>query len=93
MASASLFRSAINNIAENISIHNNGAFPLCHGDFGHNTIIFDDKYRLLGVIDWEAAVAGPCEITGEFPLSLSVVPPALDAPWKTINGHPKGRRR
>ncbi|KAG5301096.1 putative aminoglycoside phosphotransferase domain-containing protein [Histoplasma ohiense] len=81
MASASLFKSAINNTAENISIHNNGVFPLCHGDFGHNNIIFDDKYRLLGVIDWEAAVAGPCEITGEFPLTLSVVLPALDAPW------------
>ncbi|EER39171.1 conserved hypothetical protein [Histoplasma capsulatum var. duboisii H88] len=67
MAFASLFKSAINNRAENISIHNNGACPLCHGGFGHNNIIFDDKHRLLGVIDWEAAVAGTCEITGEFP--------------------------
>ncbi|EDN06296.1 predicted protein [Histoplasma mississippiense (nom. inval.)] len=67
IASASLFKSAINNIAENISIHNNRAFSLYHGNFRHNNIIFDDKHRLLGIIDWEAAVAGTCEITGEFP--------------------------
>ena len=54
---------------------------MCHGDFGHNNMIFDDNYQLLGVIDWETAFAAPWEISGEFPLTLSVVPPDMDAPW------------
>ncbi|KAL4765149.1 uncharacterized protein BDW70DRAFT_83118 [Aspergillus foveolatus] len=44
-------------------------------------MVFDDKYRFLGVIDWEKAFAAPLEISGEFPLTLSVIPPAIDVPW------------
>jgi aminoglycoside phosphotransferase (APT) family kinase protein len=36
---------------------------------GHNNMVFDDEYNLLGVIDWEAAYAGPWELFGEFPVS------------------------
>ena len=45
-------------------------------------MVFDDTYRLLGVIDWETAFAGPYEVSCEFPLSMSLVPPAMDVPWK-----------
>lgn len=82
LSSASTFRKLLHDNAEWLSAENTGPFPLCHGDFGHNNIVFDDKYRLLGVIDWETAFAGPCELSGEFPLSLSVIPPAMDVPWK-----------
>jgi hypothetical protein len=88
--SVSTFRKLLNDNAEWLSANNTGPFPLCHGDFGHNNILFDDKYRLLSVIDWESAFAGPCEISGEFPLSVSVIPPAMDVPWKyDETGYPK----
>lgn len=45
-------------------------------------MVFDDQYRLLAVIDWESAFAALWELSGEFPLTLSVVPPDMDAPWK-----------
>ena len=63
-----------------MSARDHGPFPLCHGDFGHNNVIVDDKYHVLGVIDWESAFAGPWEIFGDFPLSFSIVPRAMDAP-------------
>ncbi|KAE8144258.1 hypothetical protein BDV25DRAFT_134827 [Aspergillus avenaceus] len=82
LPSAEDFKSLVHGNAERLSSNNMGPFPLCHGDFGHKNIVFDDKYRLLGVIDWETAFAGPSEISGEFPLSISVVPPDMDVPWK-----------
>lgn len=82
LLSLSAFREWVNDNAECLSVNNTGPFPLCHGDFGHNNIVFDDRYRLLGVIDWEAAFAGPYEISCEFPLSISLIPPAMDVPWK-----------
>jgi len=33
------FKDAIQGLAESFSIANDGPFPLCHGDFGHNNII------------------------------------------------------
>lgn len=90
LASVSSFKTLISDFAKSLSVRNNGPFPLCHGDFGHNNIIFDDNYQLLGVIDWEAAFAGPWEMSGEFPLTLSTVPPAMDVPWNyDETGHPK----
>jgi hypothetical protein len=80
--SLSAFREWVNDNAECLSVNNTGPFPLCHGDFGHNNIVFDDGYRLLGVIDWETAFTAPYEISCEFPLSISVIPPAMDVPWK-----------
>jgi len=81
VASVELFKEAIDGLADKISIHNYGPFPLCHGDFGHNNIIVDDKYQVLGVIDWESAFAGPWEVFGDFPLTLSTIPSIMDAPW------------
>lgn len=80
-ASALKFKVLVNELAENLSVRNNGPFPLRHGDIGHNNMVFDDKYRLLGVIDWETAFAAPWEIACEFPSTLSVVTPAMDVPW------------
>ncbi|KAJ5286332.1 hypothetical protein N7524_001638 [Penicillium chrysogenum] len=79
--SASSFISLVKTLAGNLSVQDKGPFPLCHGDFGHNNMVFDDEYNILGVIDWEAAYAGPWELFGEFPLTLSMLPPDMDAPW------------
>lgn len=88
--SASSFLSLVKASAGNISACDKGPFPLCHGDFGHNNMVFDDEYELLGVIDWESAYVGPWELFGEFPLSLSTIPPDMDAPWNYYeNGLPK----
>ncbi|KAL5360791.1 hypothetical protein BJX96DRAFT_184803 [Aspergillus floccosus] len=75
------FKEWVKDNADQLSFNNTGPFPLCHGDFGHNNIVFDDRYRVLGVIDWETAFAAPHEVAGEFPLSISVIPPAMDVPW------------
>lgn len=88
--SVSSFAKSIGKLADTLFARDHGPFPLCHGDFGHNNIIVDDKYHILGVIDWEMAFAGPWEIFGDFPLTLSIVPPAIDAPWNyNGDGSPK----
>ncbi|KAK0367855.1 hypothetical protein CLIM01_14789 [Colletotrichum limetticola] len=79
--SVSSFPKSISNLASKLSARDHGPFPLCHGDFGHNNIIVDDEYRVLGLIDWEASFAGPWEMFADFPLTLSMVPPAIDVPW------------
>lgn len=88
--SVSSFPESIGRLADRLSVLNNGPFPLCHGDCGHNNVIVNDAYRIIGVIDWETAFAGPWEIFGDFPLTLSTVPPAMDAPWNyNEDGSPK----
>lgn len=89
-SSASSFKALVNSLAGRLSIRDRGPFPLCHGDFGHNNMIFNDKYHLLGVIDWESSFAGPWEIACEFPLALMVAPPDMDVPWNyDETGRPK----
>ena len=88
--SVSSFPESISKLASRLSVRDHGPFPLCHGDFGHNNTIVDDDYHILGVIDWEMAFAGPWEVFGDFPLSFSTVPPAMDAPWNyNDDGTPK----
>ncbi|KAH8423953.1 phosphotransferase family protein [Aspergillus melleus] len=90
LSSMKTVKTLVHDNAERLSVYNEGPFPLCHGDFGHNNMVFDDEYHLLGVIDWETAYAGPCEMSGEFPLTISIVPPAMDVPWKYDEaGYPK----
>lgn len=73
-----------------LSFLDRNPFPLCRGYFGHNNIIVDDTYHIIGVIDWKTAFAGPREIFADFPLTLSTVPPAMDAPGITNqDGSPK----
>ncbi|RDL40811.1 uncharacterized protein BP5553_00790 [Venustampulla echinocandica] len=88
--SVASFAESISKLASSLFTHDHGPFPLCHGDFGHINIIVDDKYHVLGMIDWEAAFAGPWEMFGDFPLNISIVPPAMDAPWNyDEGGYPK----
>lgn len=68
-------------VASRISKPDKGPFPLIHGDFGHNNVVVNNDYQIIGVIDWEKAFAAPWEIARDFPLSLSTVPPAMDASW------------
>ncbi|KAE8312517.1 hypothetical protein BDV41DRAFT_565102 [Aspergillus transmontanensis] len=68
------FNALMNDMVEELSKSDEGPFPLCHGDFGHNNMIFDDNYLLLG----------------NFPLTLSAEPPAIYVRWNhDENGHPK----
>lgn len=88
--SVSSFLESISKLASRLSVRDHGPFPLCHGDFGHNNTIVDDDYHILGVIDWETAFAGPWEVFGDFPVSFSTVPPAMDVPWDyNEDGSPK----
>ena len=79
-ASTAQFPQLLAQLSDEVPIRNNGPFPLAHVDFGHNNIIVDDNYKVLGVIDWEHAFAAPWE-TIDFPLTLSKVPKPMDAPW------------
>jgi hypothetical protein len=81
VSAVAAFPASIGSLASRLSAYDHGPFLLCHGDFGHNNIIFDDAWRVLGVIDWELAFAAPWEVFADFPLTLSVVPAAMDAPW------------
>lgn len=38
-----------------------GPFPLCHIDFHHGNLLFDDEFNLTGVIDWSYAQTVPME--------------------------------
>lgn len=63
-----------------------GPFPLFHGSFGHNHIIVDDQYQILGIVNWTAAFAAPWDIFGQFPLGLSIMPIEMILPTQ----HEKG---
>jgi Phosphotransferase enzyme family len=67
-------------MASRLSDFDKGPFPLIHGDFGHNNVVVNNDYQIIGVIDWEKAFAAPWEVAGDYPLTLSTVPPAMDAP-------------
>ncbi|KAI9825179.1 MAG: hypothetical protein M1819_000584 [Sarea resinae] len=84
------FTRKIDELAPQLSlVSDQGPFPLCHVDFGHNNIIVDHEYNILAVIDWEHAFASPWE-TQYFPLTLHVTPPPMDLPENyDENGHPK----
>ena len=62
------FLSHIQAAAPMISQHDRGPFRLIHLDFGHNNIIVDDEFNVLGVIDWEKSFVGPCEMASRFPI-------------------------
>lgn len=81
--SVSSFPGSISQLASRLSVLDRGPFPLCHGDFGHNNIIVDDTDHIIGVIEWETTFAEPWGIFADFPLTLSTVPLAMDAPLET----------
>lgn len=82
------FPSAIHAMAHRLSSTDHGPFPLSHRDFFHSNIIVDQRYNILGVIDWEGACTLPWELV-DFPLFLETVPVPMDAPWNyDENGQP-----
>lgn len=53
-----------------------GPFPLCHMDFHHGNLLFDDEYNLTGVLDWSQAQTAPLErlaVSPEFVEGLGAV--------------------
>ena len=74
------FPDKLQDLAASVSARDLGPFPLFHPDFGHNNIIVDDDYKILGVVDWEHACSVPWECI-YFPVTLLVVPALMDAPW------------
>ncbi|KAJ5048784.1 hypothetical protein NUH16_007293 [Penicillium rubens] len=64
-----------------ITVRNEGPFPLKHADFLHSNVIVDAEFNVLSIIDWEHAGTVPWERV-EFPMFLYTLPPALDFPWR-----------
>jgi hypothetical protein len=50
---------AISHIIVEDRVH--GPFPLCHMDFHHGNLLFDEEYNLTGVLDWRYAQTVPLE--------------------------------
>lgn len=71
------FVSRVDEVSSLMSKHDDGLFRLVHPDFGHNNMIVDDDFNILGVIDWEKAFVGPVEMAARFPLRLQMYPQAL----------------
>jgi Phosphotransferase enzyme family len=89
LSSISKFPAHIKALAGGLSSHNKGPFPIYHPDLYHSNIIVDDKFNILGVIDWQGACTVPWELV-EFPLFLNTVPRAMDAAFNyDQNGQPK----
>lgn len=88
------FLSHMEAAAPMISQHDRGPFRLIHPDFGHNNIIVDDEFNILGVIDWEESFIGPSEMVARFPIRCLVYPDAIYPLQWDSNGTilDKGRR-
>ncbi|KAG2420429.1 hypothetical protein HFD88_000041 [Aspergillus terreus] len=86
------FPRRLQDLANNISRNNDsGPFPLYHHDLYHSNMIVDDKFLILGVIDWEKASTVPWQLV-EPPLFLSIVPATMDDPNNyEADGTPKNQ--
>ncbi|KAI0472818.1 kinase-like domain-containing protein [Xylariaceae sp. FL0804] len=73
------FPSRIRAWASQLSHEDDGPFPLCHTDFLHSNIIVDERFKVLGIIDWEGACTLPLELVA-FPAFLSATPVMFDSP-------------
>lgn len=82
------FPPKVGELASKFSTRDHGPFPLFHVDFGHNNIVVDDDYNVLGVIDWEHACSVPWERI-YFPWSLSLVPAPMTPDNYDEDGIPK----
>ncbi|UKZ69023.1 uncharacterized protein TrAtP1_010039 [Trichoderma atroviride] len=60
-----------------------GPFPLCHLDLHFGNMLFDDKYNLVGIIDWSHAQAAPLEQLSVCP-ELVIFPVLSDEENKPI---------
>ena len=89
LSSITTFPTRVKALAGNLSLHDKGPFPIYHPDLYHSNIVVDEKFNLLGVIDWQGACTVPWELV-EFPLFLNTVPRALDA---AFNYYQQGQPR
>jgi Phosphotransferase enzyme family len=51
-----------------------GPFRLCNTDFGSHNVLVNDKFEVVGVIDWGGLMAAPVELVAQFPSIISGVP-------------------
>lgn len=54
-----VLKDAVSHIIVEDRVH--GPFPLCHMDFHHGNLLFDEEYNLTGVLDWGMAQTVPLE--------------------------------
>ena len=73
------FPNKLEEVAEYVPVRDHGPFPLFHPDFGHNNMIVDDDYNILGVVDWEYAYSAPWERV-YFPIIMLVVLAPMSPP-------------
>jgi hypothetical protein len=55
-------------------IRNHGPFPLAHNDLGVHNALFDEDWKLVGVIDWSGACVVPWESFAQFPGGVTLGP-------------------
>lgn len=55
-------------------IRNEGPFPLAHNDLGVHNALFDEDWKLVGVIDWSGACVVPWESFAQFPGGVMLGP-------------------
>jgi isoamyl acetate esterase len=48
-------------------VRDKGPFPLAHNDLGVHNVLFDENWKLVGVIDWSGACVVPWESFAQFP--------------------------
>ncbi|KAI5867868.1 phosphotransferase enzyme family-domain-containing protein [Durotheca rogersii] len=88
--SVSVFAKSISDLASKLSLRDGGPFPVWNSDWGWNNNVYDEDGNLLGSVDWEKTFAAPWELFADYPLGLTTIPPAMDAPWNyDENGYPK----
>ncbi|CAG7961519.1 unnamed protein product [Penicillium salamii] len=76
------FPSQIKSIASQLSLCDEGPFPLAHDDFLHSNIMVDENnFDVTGIIDWEGACTVPIELLA-FPEFLTAMPISFDLPQK-----------
>lgn len=88
--STSSFPARLGRLSNSIAgPYDKGPFPLVHVDYGHNNIIVDTEYNMLGVIDFENMIVAPWTMV-EFPLTVRATPVPMDLPSNySSDGFPK----
>jgi hypothetical protein len=77
-SSISKFPVDLKALADGLSSHDRGPFPIYHPDLYQSNIIVDSKYKVLSMIDLQGTCTVPWELV-EPPLFLNTVPRAMDA--------------
>jgi hypothetical protein len=64
--------------AARLSLANEGPFSISHGDYGVHNILFDDDYKMTGVVDWDSSHTAPALTCGDWPALTHVRWPYVD---------------